>query len=116
MINPILLTLSGDSRMGWIEALIANAVTNVTTDVIATRGGTQDMKTTVLNFLLPNIGKMIGSRIWKPEATTAQAAPLPPIPEIVNKQNNEKAAVISFASLIPLSLTIANQVSKGAVL
>jgi hypothetical protein len=115
-------------RLGWIEALILNAITNVVRDVSGVISGKVDIKSATLSFFLPNIGNLIGAATWDKKlkqlnaqavssmfstaATTAAATTndvkMDKTPE---QKSAEKDALIK--SLIPFTLALANQITKG---
>jgi hypothetical protein len=136
MVSPALVTLIGkeDQRLGWIEALILNAVTNIFSDITGVWNGTESWKTAITNTFVPNIGKLVAQKVFKwddglnqpaaaaPDTSAndiinainqaaATAAQPAPATQATTKKNYNTAMV---AGIAPLALSTALQILKGS--
>jgi hypothetical protein len=116
MINPMLLTLYGepDPRLGWVEALVVNAITNVVGDVSGVASGSEDIKTAIANFFVPNIGKIVGDYFW-PVKHAATAAVIQQPKTIANLPSEIQQMLAMVGSGIPFIGTLLYQVKKGLI-
>lgn len=105
--------------MGWIEAIVAAAVTNVYTDLKAALDGTQSWQTSLLNTFNPFVGKIIGKSVEQHKgfgitnSVTPDGMPVT-ITSIVTPEQLDKNQGIALATTaIPFVLSLLNQYVKG---
>ena len=122
MSPALLLTLSGKNnnplsendieRLGWIEAVISAAISNVVGDVVAVSNQTEDKKTMILNTLFPYVGKYIGNKLWPVhrQADTPQAKTPKKLSEFPPEVQQKAALVITG---IPFAGSLIYQIAKG---
>jgi len=112
--NPVLLTLTGEkNRLGAIDilAIVSLAVTNVIGDIKAVAAGSEDVKTGILNTLVPYLGKYIGNRVWP----VSSSQPAPAQTEKTISADKQGAIALSITAL-PSAIIAAYQViKKGSI-
>lgn len=138
MVSPALVTLLGkeEQNLGWIEALILNAVTNIFSDITGVWNGTESWKTAITNTFVPNIGKLVAQKVFKWDDGLNQPAAASPdtsSADIINAINQAAASATQptpaaqaapkknyntamIAGIAPLALSTAIQILKGSKL
>ena len=110
--NPVLVTLYGEPRktlgQSWIGALIQNAVTNVIGDVGGLVKGTESWQQAVLNFLVPDVGGIVGQYVYPVKKKTS------PAPSTQQQTTSTTGnAVPLVITTLPLVGSIISNIVKG---
>ena len=113
--NPLLLTLYGESksdpRLGWIGTVITAAISNIINDVSGVVSGKENIKTGILNTLFPYIGKYVGGRLWSVD----QSSPAPvaaPAQSLADLPAKTQQTIATVATAIPFAGALIYQLAK----
>ena len=111
----MLLTLYGtdDPSLGWIEAIVAAAISNIVGDVTAVSSGSEDRRTAILNTLFPFIGKAIGNAIWPMKSGPAPAPALPPPNKLADLPPEVQQITALVGSGLPFIGSLIYQLKRG---